>query len=179
MTARTMIAICRSCASEIYGTRKPTPDYAEAVARLLMGTAATESHLVYRRQLGFGMDSDRGAWGLWQTEQHAVADSVKYLLANLAVRERAAMWLYGEDRHDMGGILGAETGCLLRMIHDDDRLACLFARLHYIRFRPAVPRHLRGQAEYWKRYYNTVDGKGTPEKYINDWRRIILPELEN
>jgi hypothetical protein len=67
---------------------------------------------------------------------------------------------------------------LLRMIHDWDRLAVLFARLHYIKFPEAVPRTVSGQAEYWKRYYNTVLGKGTPEKYLKHWRELIAPHVE-
>jgi hypothetical protein len=178
MRASELIGLCRECAGEIYGTRRPSPEYAEAVARLLMGTAATESLLVHRRQMGFDMARDSGAWGLWQTEAAPLGDAMRYLTANPAVRERCAMFLFGPDRHDMSGIMAMGSHGLLRMIHDWDRMAVLFARLHYIRFAEAVPRTTAAQAEYWKRYYNTRLGKGTPEKYLKHWRELIAPRLE-
>lgn len=45
-------------------------------------------------------------------------------------------------------------------------LATIVARLHY-KLRPgAVPQTLKGRAEYWKKHYNSVLGKGTLEHYI-------------
>lgn len=177
MTGNRMIALCRSCAAEVYGTRRPNAEYAEAVARLLAGTAAAESMLVHRRQIGYDMDHDGGAWGLWQTEQGAVADSMRYLRERPDVRERCAQWLLGTGRHDMSGVLAMGGHGLLRLIHDWDRFACLVARLHYIRFSAPVPRDLAGQAGYWKEYYNTRLGKGTPEKYMQKYRSLVEPLL--
>jgi hypothetical protein len=77
----------------------------------------------------------------------------------------------------MTGLLSMGTHGLLRIVHDWDRLACLMARLHYVRFAEAVPRDLQGQAAYWKKYYNTVAGKGTPKKYMNDWAALIQPHV--
>jgi hypothetical protein len=59
----------------------------------------------------------------------------------------------------------------LKMIEWDDLnysplLATIVARLHY-KLRPgAVPQTLKGRAEYWKKHYNSVLGKGTVEHYI-------------
>ena len=64
MIPESLIALCRECAAAIYGTRAPSGRYAESVARLLMGTAAAESLLRYRRQIGFSDTNIRGAWGL-------------------------------------------------------------------------------------------------------------------
>ena len=45
-------------------------------------------------------------------------------------------------------------------------LATIFARLHY-KLRPgAIPQTLVERAEYWKKHYNSVLGKGTVEHYI-------------
>ena len=35
----------------------------------------------------------------------------------------------------------------------------------------AIPSNLQSQGWYWKKYYNTVAGKGTVTKFINDVRR--------
>jgi len=178
MKASTLKLLCRDCATNVYGTRAPTPAYGEAVARLLMGTAATESHLTARRQGNFSFATDAGAWGLWQTEQGSVGDNVKMLTARPELRARAAAFLYGEQGdEEMEGLLQVGTHGLLRMIHSWDRLAVLHARLHYFHKSAPVPGDLEGQAAYYKRHYNTAAGKGSPEKYIADWRRLVEPAL--
>ena len=170
MNPESMVSLCRECAAAIYGTRAPSGRYAESVARLLMGTAAAESLLRYRRQIGFSDTNIRGAWGLWQTEQHAVADSVQYL------RRRADVLRNAERFAPMlPAALSLAALPRLRAIRDDDRLACLFARLHYLRVSEAVPDDLRGQAGYWKRYYNTRLGKGTVVGYMDKWQQYVEP----
>jgi hypothetical protein len=49
------------------------------------------------------------------------------------------------------------------------------ARLHYKRVKASLPaaNDLINQAKYWKVYYNTALGKGTPEKYIQDYIKLI------
>jgi hypothetical protein len=176
MNAKTLLDLCRECAHGVYGDRPPTPRYGEAVAMLLAGTAATESHLVYRRQRGFSMDSLGGAWGLWQTEAAPVGDNIKFLRARPAVLKSASAFLF-LGQGELDAILGMGNHGLMRLIHDDDRFAVLMARLHYFRFAQPVPLDTRGQAEYWKTYYNTRLGKGTPDKYLADWRRLVEPAL--
>ena len=171
MTPTELITLSRECAAAVYGARPPTPSYGEAVARLLMGTAATESLLRYRRQIGFSMDKLPGAWGLWQTEQHAVIDSIRYLWRRGDVLANAARFV------DLAELFHSDMLTTMRRIHDDDRFAVLFARLHYLRVAESVPDDLRGQAWYWKRYYNTRLGKGTIDGYIRNWQTIVEPEL--
>lgn len=45
-------------------------------------------------------------------------------------------------------------------------LALLFTRIFYLLRKGKVPDTLEGRARYWKKYYNTRLGKGTPEHYI-------------
>ena len=45
-------------------------------------------------------------------------------------------------------------------------LSILFARLKYKLVPEEIPTTLDGRAYYWKKYYNTLDGKGTIEHYI-------------
>ena len=143
MNASELITICRECSASVYGARPPTPKYGESVARLLMGTAATESLLRYRRQIGFSMDKLTGAWGLWQTEQHAVMDSIRYLRRRGDVLANAARFV------DLADLFHSDMLTTMRRIHDDDHFAVLFARLHYLRVASSVPEDLRGQAGYW------------------------------
>ena len=50
----------------------------------------------------------------------------------------------------------------------DDRYACVMCRVHYLRVpRPLPPAgDARAQAEYWKRWYNTSQGAGTIEHFM-------------
>jgi len=41
----------------------------------------------------------------------------------------------------------------------------VLCRLHYRRVPKPLPRTLEEQAFYWKKYYNTAKGKGTPEHF--------------
>lgn len=171
-----LIDLCRSCATNIYATRAPNARYADDVARLLAGTAATESFFHYRRQVHFTWAQDAGAWGLWQTEQAAVSDSMRLLASNKALRERAALWLYDEATVDLPALLeDGKSDHVVRVLMYCDALACLFARLHYLRVPSAVPHEFAEQAAYYKRYYNTNAGKGTPQKYMADYAQMVAP----
>ena len=173
MTPDNIMDLCTSCASAIYGRQAPAPHYQRAVASLLAGTAATESGLQSRRQHGFGWGADTGAWGLWQTEAAAVEDSIAYMLRRDDVAQRCAAWLFRQDAANMDPVLGMSTHALLRTLSGWDRLACLFARLHYLRIPAPVPNTQRGRAMYYKRYYNTAAGAGSVEKYLADYDLIF------
>ena len=53
----------------------------------------------------------------------------------------------------------------------NDRMAILFCRLRYLIDSDPIPTDLEGQANYWKRIYNTKMGKGTPEEYIKNYKK--------
>ena len=128
----------------------------------------------HRRQHGFSWRNNGGAWGLWQVESVSVIDSLRWLARNPAARDRAAKWLFQQDSAEWLYVFpNVDVGVMLRLISGWDRLAVLFARLHYIKFSEAVPDGLDAQAAYWKKYYNTTAGKGTTDKYIRDWHRHI------
>ena len=54
---------------------------------------------------------------------------------------------------------------------DNDKIGVLFCRLHYFRVNDPIPASLADQAAYWKRWYNTTAGAGTPDQYIKSWGR--------
>ena len=50
---------------------------------------------------------------------------------------------------------------------NDPLLSFIFCRLHY-RLRPEpIPSSLRGRAEYWKQFYNSMAGKGKVTHYLD------------
>lgn len=123
---------------------------------LLLGTAAHESHLLTMiRQTNNGP-----AMGPFQMEPATHKDIWdNFLRYKPALRKKVEPYI-SKDPKDM---------------ITDLRHATIMARLHYLRVKEKLPEadDLLGQAKYWKKYYNTVKGKGTVEKYINDYNRIV------
>ncbi|WP_216670973.1 hypothetical protein [Mangrovicoccus sp. HB161399] len=130
--------------------------FSAAAAQLLLGTALHESGgLKFRRQLGSGP-----ARGLFQMEPATHNDLWKNFLAfkkPLAAEVEALLSAPGADK-----VAELET---------NDNYAAAMARVHYWRAPAALPKagNTTGQATYWKRYYNTPLGKGTPKKYLDDY----------
>jgi len=54
------------------------------------------------------------------------------------------------------------------------RYAVAMCRIHYYRQPGAIPKDIQGQAEYWKKYYNTPKGKGTADDYIYNYGRYAI-----
>ena len=54
-------------------------------------------------------------------------------------------------------------------------LQVVYARLHLWRVQEPLPDHtdLWAMAGYWKQHYNTAAGKGTREKFVDDWNRYV------
>lgn len=75
------------CAERVWSQR-PSPEYVRRVSLLIAETGASESGYAERRQQGFRWDELRGAWGFWQTESAAAADSLKFLLNREELRQR-------------------------------------------------------------------------------------------
>lgn len=53
------------------------------------------------------------------------------------------------------------------------KLSIVMCRVHYLRDPKPIPHDLVGQAALWKRFYNTKEGKGTVEQYINNYKKYI------
>ena len=49
-------------------------------------------------------------------------------------------------------------------------------RVHCLRVTEAIPpkTDVKALAEYWKKYYNTVKGKGTVDKAVKEYKRLVL-----
>lgn len=58
-------------------------------------------------------------------------------------------------------------------------LAMIFCRLRYLASPGAIPATREGRADYWKRHYNTVAGKGTPADYLTKCQLAGVDALLN
>lgn len=92
-------------------------------------------------------------------------------------------WLrykYKSSRY--AGTLLKEFGVdLSRTVYQELRtsplLAMLFCRLRYLAVPESIPTTREGRASYWKKYYNTSAGKGTPQDYIDKCQRAGVDAL--
>ena len=129
---------------------------------LMVGTVATESAFRHRRQIGGGP-----ALGLFQIEPDTAAGIyMSYLRYNPDRYQRMMRICFGLGSAPFFVPEIGDMEELLRLY--DDYSACL-ARLNYLRWPEAIPKSLAGQAAYYKKYHNTVAGKGSVEKYLRDW----------
>jgi len=135
--------------------------WSQAAGALVLGTAMQESRLRYLRQMQGGP-----ALGLFQMEPATFRDIRDNFLASnstlrLAVNELA--------RHSLRTLEPAE---LVGNLH----FAAAMCRVHYRRVKAPLPLIAAGSLEfarYWKRYYNTEDGKGTADEALPHFTRAI------
>lgn len=127
----------------------------QAARRLLLGTAAHESGgFRYIFQTGLGP-----ARSLWQIEPlTGLQTVVDWLARNASIKIAVAGLAWkGHSWADQYAWNHA--------------LACALARIYYWRIPAALPDTLVGLAAYWKAYYNTPAGKGTPAEWLRDYDR--------
>lgn len=129
--------------------------YSKIREDLIMGTAAVESNLgTYLVQMKEGP-----AKGVYQMEGKTHSDIHDNFLA------------YREPLRNLVNLLRFSGG-------EDELVGNLYyatamASVHYYRVPEKVPASLEGQAMYWKQYYNTIKGEGTPEKYIKHYYKFV------
>lgn len=147
-----------------------------AAASLIYRTGLAESGYRVREQDGGGP-----ALGYWQMEPATLEDIARNYLASRPRLQMAADHLIGEDHVDF--MTSALVSGVERRFERngppppwgehpllDDRFACVACRLHYLRVREALPPPdaIEQQAAYWKRHYNTEDGRGTVEHFLRE-----------
>lgn len=135
--------------------------WSASAERLLLGTACQESECGrWLVQLG---NVPMGGCGIYQMELATHQDLWENFILNrptleAKVRQFKSPWF--SAREELTGNLSYATA---------------MCRVHYLRDPRPIPEDLPGQAEYWKRVYNTAAGKGEVNQYINNWNRFVLP----
>ena len=128
-----------------------------AAEDLLLGTAVMESDLAHFRQLG------GPARGLYQMEPATEEDLWRNYLdyrPALAARVRSLLAAWPPRTAQLVTNLSYATA---------------MCRLHYRRVPAALPvaGDIESFARYWKRYYNTALGKGTPAQFVLKYRALV------
>lgn len=130
-----------------------TPDS----ANLVLGTIAQESAFgKYRKQLGNGP-----ALGICQMEPNTFNDIINnYLKYHKDIEEKIKLICHLNVLNSIDLI-------------SNDKLSICMCRVHYLRVKESIPNTIEGYAYYWKRYYNTIKGKGTEEEFIKNYNKYI------
>lgn len=139
----------------------PVIPYSVAAENLLMGTCAQESRMgSYVKQVS------GPACGIFQMEPATHNDICENFLEyrpgldDLTNELRARGITPGSKLSDLVGNLYYQVA---------------MTRVHYVRVRMALPEedNVEEQANYWKLFYNTPEGKGTVEEFIENYNRYV------
>lgn len=134
--------------------------YSIAAENLLMGTCAQESEMgqyIVQRENG-------PAQGIFQMEPDTEYDIARNFLQYRVDLQRSVNLLVPEfsegDMYDLEGNLF---------------YAAAMCRVHYYRVPEGLPMSddIEGLAQYWKRFYNTVQGKGTVTEFVHNYHRYV------
>lgn len=142
-------------ATEAVGAGGPAAD------NLLLGTAAQESRLEYLHQLGGGP-----AVGVFQMEPATHDDIWANFLAyrdDLAGQIKGIAARINRGKHPPAGEMAWNL-----------RYAAAMARVHYLRVPEALPDpdDTVGLGHYWKQHYNTSQGAGTVEEFVESFGSV-------
>jgi len=141
--------------------------------KLVMGTAAQESRFQYIHQLGKGP-----ALSLWQIEPVTAMDALRRAPAE-ALDRLEGMAPGSLPVQGKGTLLGP----VVEQLHGNLYLGAAMCRLVYYLKPFSISRELAAGDEpgwcawAWKRYYNTLKGKGTADEFLNWWEWFKLDEL--
>jgi len=130
-----------------------------AATALILGTAAQESRMgCFMRQLGGGP-----ALGIFQMEPRTFEYHAKYLNKRPALK--AAIL-------EFCGV----TELKADFLEWNNAFAACMTRVHYYRIRKPLPSvdDVAGMAAYWKKYYNSVLGKGTEIEFVKNYYLYVL-----
>ncbi len=141
----------------------PVVPYSVAAENLLMGTCAHES------KGGSYISQIKGpARGIFQMEPATEKDIIENYLAYRPELDDLVMAL---RMTPFTPILNAGLSNLRCNLYYQTAMA----RVHYYRVKWAMPdaENVAQLANYWKLHYNTPDGRGTEERFIEDYHRYL------
>ena len=125
--------------------------YSEDAADLIFKKGMSETGYKAIKQYGGGP-----ALGFWQVEPATINDTIENYVKYRSKLEKLLISLGYDETHSEIRVMS------------NIALQVAFCRLKYRRDKNALPKacDLKGQAEYWKRVYNSHLGKGTIKHFM-------------
>ena len=145
----------------ILGDKYSAPEAVE----LVLATGIVESRYEYIRQMG-----DGPARSFWQVEPATAVDNLAhYLVHRSSLMKKCAeaslvdlkYWQIYDER------VWAE------ILEKNIAAGIIHCRIKYWRVPKRMPNSIEGQADYWKKYYNTEGGAGDPEHFVESVKKYL------
>jgi len=133
--------------------------------RLVIATGIVESRYEYLRQMG-----DGPARSFWQVEAATAVDNLAhYLKHRPKLMKKCAEASFVDLKHWQN----FDERVWEEILEKNIAAGIIHCRLKYWRVPKRMPSTSEGMAIYWKRYYNTEQGKGDPEHFVDACRKYL------
>ena len=133
--------------------------------RLVVATGIVESRYEYIKQMG-----DGPARSFWQVEAATAVDNLAhYLKHRPKLMQKCADASYVDLKHWQN----FDEKIWEEILEKNIAAGIIHCRLKYWRVPKRMPNTIEGMSIYWKKYYNTEQGKGNPEHFIDAYRKYL------
>ena len=133
--------------------------------RLVVATGIVESRYEYIKQMG-----DGPARSFWQVEAATAVDNLAhYLKHRPKLMQKCADASYVDLKHWQN----FDEKIWEEILEKNIAAGIIHCRLKYWRVPKRMPNTIEGMSIYWKKYYNTEQGKGNPEHFIDACRKYL------
>jgi|TARA_R100000482_G_scaffold60080_1_gene21918 hypothetical protein len=141
--------------------------YSQEAEDLVLGTGLYESRYRYVRQIGSGI-----AKSFWQIEVATAQDNIRsYLKYRQSKARMCASAALVPIEYVLESISDKDVGDMLEY---NMAYAIMHCRLKFYRVPHKIPTDLEGQSQYYKKYYNSSQGKAKAEEYVEQYKDSIL-----
>ena len=133
--------------------------------RLVVATGIVESRYEYLRQMG-----DGPARSFWQVEAATAVDNLAHYLKH---RPKLMSKCAEVSLVDLKHWQNFDEKLWEEILEKNIAASIIHCRLKYWRVPKRMPNSIEGMANYWKKYYNTEQGKGNPEHFVDACRKDL------
>ena len=130
----------------------------EDAINLVVATGIVESRYEYTRQMG-----DGPARSFWQVEPATAVDNLAHYLKH---RKKLMGKCAEASVVDLKHWQNFDEKLWADILEKNIAAGIIHCRLKYWRVPKKMPSSIEGQADYWKKYYNSELGKGDPEHFV-------------
>jgi len=130
----------------------------ESAVDLVLATGIVESRYEYIRQMGEGP-----ARSFWQVEPATCVDNLAHYLKH---RPELMRKCAEASMVDLKHWQNYDEKVWADILEKNIAAGIIHCRLKYWRVPKKMPNSIEGQADYWKKYYNSALGKGDPEHFV-------------